>query len=109
VCLAAYETYLYDVILRVAGIETPREGKLDDVIALYVFETLAVLLGIHDEAAVGVRPSVLQWCRKPSEWQSGLLPESGISSLQQPCTLLSMSVSPSSHNAVEFNNQPTVC
>jgi hypothetical protein len=58
--LTANQTHLYDVILRVAGIETPREGELDDVIALYVAEPVAVLLRVHDQAAVRVCPSVLQ-------------------------------------------------
>jgi hypothetical protein len=61
--LTAHQTHLYDVILRVASIETPREGELDDVIALYVAETVAVLLTVHDQASVRVCPRVLQWWR----------------------------------------------
>ena len=60
---AAIQTHLYDVILWVAGIETPREGEFDDVIALYVAESVAVLLSVYDQAAVRVCPSVLQWWR----------------------------------------------
>ena len=64
--LTAHQTHLYYVIPRVARIETPREGELYDVIALYVVERVAVLLRVHDQATVGVRPSVLQWCRGQS-------------------------------------------
>jgi len=60
VCLTAIQTHLYDVILGVAGIETPREGELDDVIALYIVEPVAVLLMVHVQTAVRVCPSVLQ-------------------------------------------------
>jgi hypothetical protein len=59
-----YRTYLYDVILRIAGIETPREGELDDVIMLHVPEAQTVLLRVHDQAAVRPGPGVLQQTKR---------------------------------------------
>lgn len=93
VCLTANQTYLYDVVLRVARIETPREGELDDVIALYVFETVAVLLTVHNQAAIRLRPSVLQSCRGllegPCRWRcTGLLTRHELFS-PSACTQLS--------------------
>jgi hypothetical protein len=55
-----YRTYLYDVILRIAGIETAREGELDDVITPNVPKVLTVLLRVHDQAAIRSGPCVLQ-------------------------------------------------
>lgn len=44
----SYRAHLNDVILWVTGIEAPRESELYDVIKLYVPESQAVLLGVHD-------------------------------------------------------------